>query len=160
VYRVIAVRIAILALMLFALACAVGRTGFVLILLDDPTPESTVLGEPPLEGHRGGRIPVAYHDRHARRDVRVALGREPYVPSFRIESSAPIAVDAGSCSSVHRHSATAVTVDCNSWRPPSASCLAVGDRATLRIAFAGTSDAIVLSGRVRSGGTFWSIDGL
>lgn len=146
------------ALSCLLLACTVHNEDFVFVQLNDPEPDAMELGDPPVEGYRGYPVPVRYRYRHARGDVRVALGRESFVPSLRVEASAPIEVEAGPCSTVLPVSPNEVAITWNYWRPPSESCISVGDSVRVTISFADTLESLTIAGRVQQGGTFRYVD--
>lgn len=118
------------------------------------------LGQPAVEGYRGEPLPVSYRYRHSQGDIHVALGRESFVPSLRIESSVPIEVEAGACATVLPQSPTVVAVTWNYWRPPSKTCLSIGDSVRVTVTFTGTVESLELSGTVQQGGTFRYVDSL
>ena len=142
------------------LACIVHRTEYVYVQLTVPEPDAVELGEPPVDGYRGEPVSVSYRYRHAEGDISVALGRQSFVPSLEIESPVPITVEAGPCAAVAQRSPTEVDITWYYWRPPSKSCLSVGDSVEVTIAFTGTAQLLELSGNVRQGGTFLSFDSI
>ncbi len=46
------------------------------------------------------------------------------------------------------------------WRPPSESCISVGNSVQVTIAFTGTAESLSLAGSVQQGGTFRYTDSL
>jgi hypothetical protein len=149
-----------IALSLLLLACTVHRTDFVFIQLADPEADATELGEPSVEGYRGEPVPLRYRYLHARGDVHVALGRESFVPSLRVEAPSPIHVEAGPCSTVLPVSPNEVAITWNYWRPPSKSCISVGDPVRVTISFTDTAESLAIAGRAQQAGTFRYVDSL
>jgi len=154
------VRTSALALSCLMLACTVHRTDYVYVRLADPEPQATQLGNPPVEGYRGDPVLLSYRYRHTTGDIDVALDREPFVPSLRISAAVPIEVQAGACAIVIAPSATEVAVRWNYRRPPSESCISVGDPVEVVLSFIGSEEALVLAGSIQQAGTFSYRDSL
>jgi hypothetical protein len=48
----------------------------------------------------------------------------------------------------------------NYWRPPSQSCISVGDPVRVTITFTESAESLTIAGRVQEGGTFRYVDSL
>lgn len=137
---------------------ACSRGGHVYVALSGRNVELVESGEPPRSSRCfcAVSVPLRYSLREPGVSITVALGDEPYVPSFEVRSTVPIhAISVGTTGFTVRRSEFAYKVLWSYWREREEWSPRVGDFVQMQIELEDRAEPILVSGVIAESGTFF-----